>query len=235
VLLPDPEPREATYVLISVDDHVIEPANMFEGRMPSDLAGQAPRLVDYDGGLAWALEDLVLPNFGLNAVAGRPPEEWDDEPQGWDEMRRGCWQIDARIADMDINGVYASVCFPSRIAGFGGARFAEVKNQALGLACVRAWNDWHVEAWAGPYPDRIIPLQVPWLNDPLVAAGEIRRNAERGFRTVTFLDNPPALGLPPVWSEHWDPFFRACEETGTVLSVHICASPPARTPSSAGS
>jgi hypothetical protein len=56
VLLPDPEPREATYLLISVDDHVIEPADMFEGRMPSDLADQAPRLVDYDGGLAWALE-----------------------------------------------------------------------------------------------------------------------------------------------------------------------------------
>ena len=70
-------------------------------------------------------------------------------------MRKGCWQIDARIDDMDINGVYASVCFPSRVAGFGGARFAELKDQALGLACVRAWNDWHIEAWAGPYPDRL--------------------------------------------------------------------------------
>ena len=144
MLLPDPEPREASYLLISVDDHVIEPANMFEGRMPSDLADKTPRLVDYQGGLAWVLEDLVLPNFGLNAVAGRPPEEWDDEPHGWDDMRRGCWQIDAWISDMDINGIYASVCFPSRIAGFGGARFAEVKDQALGLACVRAWNDWHL-------------------------------------------------------------------------------------------
>jgi len=224
VLLPDPEPREAEFLLISVDDHIIEPADMFEGRIPSNLADKAPRLIDYEGGLAWTLEDRVLPNFGLNAVAGRPPEEWDDEPQGWDEMRKGCWQIDARVADMDLNGVYASVCFPSRIAGFGGARFAEVKDQELGLACVRAWNDWHIEEWATPYPDRIIPLQVPWLNDPVVAAEEIRRNAARCFKTVTFLDTPDALGLPPVWSDYWDPFFRACEETDTVLSIHICAS-----------
>ena len=84
MLLPDPEPREAAYLLISVDDHVIEPADMFSGRMPSGLADKAPRLIDYQGGLAWGAEDLVLPNFGLNAVASRPPEEWDDEPQRWD-------------------------------------------------------------------------------------------------------------------------------------------------------
>jgi predicted TIM-barrel fold metal-dependent hydrolase len=224
MLLPDPEPREAVYLLISVDDHLIEPPDMFEGRIPSHLADKAPRMIEHDGAPAWQLEDKILPNFGLNAVAGRPPEEWDDEPRGWDEMRKGCWQVDARIADMDINGVYASVCFPSRVAGFGGVRFAELEDQELGLACARAWNDWHIEEWAGPYPDRIIPLQVPWLNDPVVGAEEIRRNAARGFKTVTFVDNPAAVGLPPVWTDYWDPFFAACEETETVISLHIGAS-----------
>jgi predicted TIM-barrel fold metal-dependent hydrolase len=221
-LLPDPEPREVLNLLISVDDHVIEPADMFVGRMPAKLADLEPRIVQRDDGVSgWLLEGELLPNLGLNAVAGRPPEEWNDEPQGFDEMRRGCWQIDARIADMDINGVYASVCFPSRVAGFGGARFSEVKDQELGLACVRAWNDWHIEEWAGPYPDRIIPLQLPWLNDPVVAAEEIRRNAERGFKTVTFVDAPMNLGYPGVHTGHWDPFFAACEETQTVISNHI--------------
>jgi predicted TIM-barrel fold metal-dependent hydrolase len=224
MLLPDPEPREAVYLLISVDDHLIEPPDTFEGRIPAHLAEKAPRIIDHDGAPAWLMDDKILPNFGLNAVAGRPPEEWDDEPQGWDEMRKGCWQIDARITDMDLNGVYASVCFPSRVAGFGGVRFSEIKEQELGLACARAWNDWHIEEWAGPYPDRIIPLQVPWLNDPVVGAEEIRRNAARGFKTVTFVDNPPAVGLPAVWTDHWDPFFAACEETETVISLHIGAS-----------
>ncbi|HKE72338.1 MAG TPA: amidohydrolase family protein [Acidimicrobiales bacterium] len=224
MLLPDPEPREIFDLLISVDDHVIEPPGMFEGRLPAALADRAPRLIDHEGAPAWQLEDRILPNFGLNAVAGKPAEEWTDEPQDWDDMRRGCWDIDARIQDMDINGVYASVCFPSRVAGFGGVRFSEMKDQDLGLACMRAWNDWHLEEWAGPYPERIIPLQVPWLNDPALAADEIRRNAERGFKAVTFPDNPAALGKPPIWTDHWDPFLRACEETETVVSCHIGAS-----------
>jgi predicted TIM-barrel fold metal-dependent hydrolase len=224
MLLPDPEPREVHNLLISVDDHLIEPPDIFEGRIPSKLADRAPKLVEHDGAPAWRLEDKVLPNFGLNAVAGRPPEEWNDEPRGWDEMRKGCWQIDARIADMDLNGVYASVCFPSRVAGFGGVRFSEMKDKELGLACARAWNDWHIEEWAGPYPDRIIPLQVPWLHDVEIGAREIRRNAERGFKVVTFVDNPQALGYPAFWDGYWDPFFAACEETDTIVSCHIGAS-----------
>jgi predicted TIM-barrel fold metal-dependent hydrolase len=223
-LLPDPEPREVLNLLISVDDHLIEPPTVFEGRMPAKLADKAPHIVERDGLSGWLMEGAFLPNLGLNAVAGRPPEEWSDEPRGWDEMRPGCWQIEARIKDMDINGVYASVCFPSRVAGFGGVRFSELEDRELGLACVRAWNDWHFEEWASPYPDRIIPLQVPWLNDPVVAADEIRRNAERGFKTVTFVDTPENLGLPGVLTGHWDPFFAACEETETVISNHIGSS-----------
>jgi predicted TIM-barrel fold metal-dependent hydrolase len=224
-LMPDPEPREVLNLLISVDDHLIEPPDIFEGRLPAKFDDVAPRIVERaDGVSGWTMDGHFLPNMGLNAVAGRPPEEWNDEPRGWDEMRPGCWQIDARIKDMDINGVYASVCFPSRVAGFGGVRFSELKNQELGLALVRAWNDWHIEAWAGPYPDRIIPLQVPWLLDPVLAAAEVRRNAERGFKTVTFVDTPENLNLPGVGTGHWDPFFAACEETQTVISNHIGAS-----------
>jgi predicted TIM-barrel fold metal-dependent hydrolase len=223
-LLPDPEPRKVCNLVISVDDHLIEPPTLFEGRMPEKLADRAPRLVEVDGVSGWLIEGQLLANMGLNAVAGRPPEEWDDEPRGWDEMRKGCWQIDARIADMDINGVYASICFPSRVAGFGGARFSELDDQDLGLACVRAWNDWHIEEWAGPYPERIIPLQLTWYNDADIAADEVRRNAARGFKTVAFADAPENLGFPSVHSGYWDPFFRACEETQTVISNHIGAS-----------
>ena len=115
------------------------------------------------------------------------------EPARFDEMRRGCYDIEARVADMDLDGVYATLCFPSLIAGFAGTIFAKSKDPELGLACLRAWNDWHIEEWAGPHPDRIIPLQLAWLHDPEIAAADVRRNAERGFKAVSFPENPVDL------------------------------------------
>jgi len=67
----------------------------------------------------------------------------------------------------------------------------------LAMACVRAWNDWHIDAWAGAYPDRIIPCQLPWLLDPVVAAKMIHENAERGYHAMTFSENPRCLGCRP--------------------------------------
>jgi predicted TIM-barrel fold metal-dependent hydrolase len=208
-------------VIISVDDHLIEPPDLFEGRMPGALAEAAPHVIELDDGRqTWVYEDGLYPNIGLNAVVGRPKDEWSMEPARFDEMRRGCWDIDARVADMDAGGVWASLCFPSLIAGFCGAVFSRSKDKELGLASTRAWNDWHLDVWAGTHPDRIIPLQIPWLADVDVAADEIRKNAERGFRAVSFAEFPAKLDLPSLHTGHWDPFLRACAETGTVVCLH---------------
>lgn len=220
-LLPDPPRRARPFAVISVDDHLIEPPDLFEGRMPRALEEAAPRVVEFEtGAQAWTYEGNLYPNIGLNAVVGRPRDQWTMDPARFDEMRKGCWDIHARVADMDLAGVWASLCFPSLIAGFAGTVFSRSQDQALGLACVRAWNDWHHDVWAAPYPDRIIPLQIPWLSDPLVAAGEVRRNAARGFRAVSFPENPVNIGMPSVHTDHWDPFLAACEETGTVVCLH---------------
>ena len=107
-LLPDPSPRPIVVPIISVDDHLIEPPDLFEGRMPARLAERAPKVVDTPAGdQAWVYEGKSYPNIGLNAVAGRPRESWSMEPARFDEMRPGCYDIDARIVDMDINGVWA--------------------------------------------------------------------------------------------------------------------------------
>ena len=130
------------------------------------------------------------------------------EPARFDEMRRGCWDIDARIADMDLAGIWASLNFPSLIAGFSGTVFWKSDDPELGLAVLRAWNDWHLEVWAGAYPDRIIPLQLPWLADPQLAVEELRRNAARGFKAVSFPELPAQCGLPSLHTGVWDPFLR---------------------------
>ena len=223
--LPEPEPRVRTYTIISVDDHLIEPADCFEGRLPGALQERAPKIVTFDNGReSWVYEDNFYPQVGLNAVAGRPKSEWSMEPARFDEMRRGCFDIESRVRDMDVDGVYATLCFPSLIAGFAGTIFVKSKDTELGLATLRAWNEWHIDEWAGPHPDRVIPLRLAWINDPEIAAADIRRNAERGFKAVSFPENPFDLGLPPMIDRCWDPFLRACEETETVVCLHNASS-----------
>jgi predicted TIM-barrel fold metal-dependent hydrolase len=232
--LPDPPRRRRYCTLISVDDHLVEPPDMFEGRVPARFADRAPRVeVDDDGMEYWLYDGNRHYKVGLNAVVGRPLEEMSFEPARFDEMRRGAWDIDARIHDMDLNGVYASVNFPSSLAGFAGQRYQlGVSDPELALAVVRAANDWHVDVWAGTHPDRIIPCQVPWLLDPEVGAAEIRRNAARGVRAVTFPELPERLGLPSLHTGWWDPYLAACEETDTVVCLHVGSSSSAPTTSS---
>jgi len=211
--------------LISADDHVIEAPDMFVGRLPAALAEMAPRVVELaDGAQGWLYEGAVMPSPGLNAVAGRPVNEWRYEPTRFDEMRPGCYQVDARVHDMDLAGVWASVSFPSYLAGFGGANFSRSKDHDLGLACVRAWNQWHHEDFALRAPERVIPLQISWLHDPVLSADDVRNNAELGFKALSFPEIPHELGLPSIHTDHWDPLLRPCEETGTVVCLHTGSS-----------
>jgi predicted TIM-barrel fold metal-dependent hydrolase len=223
LFLPDPEPRAVKYTVISVDDHVVEPPHTFEGRLPAALQDRAPRIVDTrHGHQVWEFEGQRYTQVGMNAVAGRRPESVTLEPFRFDQMRPGCYDVNARIADMDLNGVWASVNFPSQITGFCGSVFSAVDDRELGAACVRAWNDWLFEEWYEPHPTRIVPLGITYLADPNVAADEIRRNAARGFRSVTFPERPHAIGLPSLWDRaHWDPIISACVETDTVVSLHV--------------
>ncbi len=211
-------------VLVSVDDHVVEPPDMFEGRVPAKWKGREPRVLHKDDGTdVWAYEGNEIPNVGLNAVVGRPPEEYGIEPTSFEEMRPGCYDIDERVRDMNVNGVLGSMCFPSFVQ-FCGQLFARTEDKDLAITMLRAYNDWHVESWCGAYPGRFIPLAVPPIWDPALMAEEVRRMAAKGSHAVTFSENPSKLGWPSFHSDHWDPFWAACAEEGTVVCLHIGSS-----------
>jgi predicted TIM-barrel fold metal-dependent hydrolase len=224
--LPEPEPRDKVYRVISVDDHVVEPPDAFVDRFPKKYADAAPRVVATDdGGEAWVWQGQELPNVGFNAVVGRPSSEYGFEPTRFDEMRRGAWDVHARVRDMDVDGVDMSLCFPSFLPGFVGQRLTMwPDDDDLALVAMRAYNDWHFDAWCGAEPGRFIPNQIAYLRDPKLAAAEIERNAARGFKAVTFSEAPDKLGLPTIHSGYWDPLFAACEATGTVLCLHVGSS-----------
>lgn len=211
-------------ILVSVDDHVVEPPDMWEGRLPSKYADEAPKQVTKpDGTDVWSFRGQELPNIGLNAVAGRPPAEYGIDPTSFADMRHGCWDIDDRIRDMDANGLLGSLCFPS-MPGFCGQLWSKVDDKDLARALLQGYNDWHIDGWCGAYPGRFIPLALPALWDPKEMAAEVRRTAAKGCHAVTFSENPEKLGYPSFHSEHWDPFWAACEDEGTVVCLHIGSS-----------
>jgi len=211
-------------VLVSVDDHVVEPPDMFDGHLPERYRALAPSVVQTPAGDdVWLYEGQELPNIGLNAVAGKPPEEYGIEPTSFAEMRRGCWDIDQRVADMDANGVLGSMCFPS-FPQFCGQLFSRTDDKDVALAMVRAYNDWHIDEWCGTHPGRFIPLAIPPIWDPQLMADEVRRVSAKGCHAVTFSENPEKLGWPSYHSDAWDPFWRAVSDEGTVVCLHIGSS-----------
>jgi predicted TIM-barrel fold metal-dependent hydrolase len=211
-------------ILISVDDHVIEPPDMFKNHLPKKYADEAPRLVhNPDGSDTWQFRQTVIPNVALNAVAGRPKEEYGLEPQGLDEIRPGCYDAAERVKDMSAGGVLATMNFPS-FPGFAARLFA-TDDSDFSLALVQAYNDWHIDEWCGSHPGRFIPMALPAIWDPKLCAAEVRRVSKKGVHALTFTENPAAMGYPSFHDlDYWAPLWQALVDTDTVMNVHIGSS-----------
>src|SRR6266540_3213397 len=139
------------FKLFSVDDHIIEPADVWSKRVPAKYREAAPHVIEEDGREYWVYEDQRILTMGLNAVAGKPREQWDMEPARFTDMIPGCYDPKERAQDLLSQGVLASVAFPT-LPRFGGMLFNSFTDRALASACVEAWNDFILDEWcpAGP-------------------------------------------------------------------------------------
>lgn len=207
-------------ILISVDDHIVEPPDMFKNHLTAEWKDKAPKVVRINNTDTWEFNGQKLPNIGLNAVVGRVPEEYGVEPTAYDQMRKGCYDVKARVEDMNVNGVLAQICFPS-FPGFVGQLWASCKDKTQARVMLQAYNDWHIDEWCGAAPGRFIPLALPAFWDPQLMAEEVRRVAKKGCTTVNFSENPEKLGQPSLHNKHWDPFWKACEDEGMIVCIHI--------------
>ena len=211
-------------IMISVDDHLVEPPGMFDGLVAAKYADAAPRVEHTpEGNDVWVFNGVQIPNVGLNAVAGRPKEEYGVDPTAFDEMRPGCFDVHERVKDMNAGGVLACMNFPS-FPAFSGRLFAACEDKDLALAVTQAYNDWTIDVWCAAYPERFIPMALPVLWDPELCAAEIRRVSAKGCHSITFTENPAALDEPSFHDPHWDPMFRALVDEGMILNIHLGSS-----------
>ncbi|MDT7711297.1 MAG: hypothetical protein QOG20_6904 [Pseudonocardiales bacterium] len=213
-------PLQDHHQIVSVDDHLIEHPRVWQDRVPERYREAAPRIQEVDGKHMWHYDGNVFPTVGLNAVAGKPREEWGMDPVRYEDMIPGCYDPAARVKDMDLDGVQAALCFPS-FPGFGGGTFHRAQDKDLALLCVQAWNDFYIDEWCATAPDRFIPMGILPVWDVDASAREAERIATKGARTISFPDSPVPLGLPSFHTDHWDPLWQVCSDTDMPVSLHF--------------
>jgi predicted TIM-barrel fold metal-dependent hydrolase len=209
-------------VIVSVDDHAVEPPEAFIRHYPADKKDRAPKIIDKNGQDVWSWNDAIYPTIGLNAVVGRPRAEYGMEPTRFSQLRPGCFDAKARVDDMNVNGVLGSLNFPTMPSFAGGVFVAAAQNAPdEALLAVRAWNDWHVQEWCASAPGRFIPMcLIPsWDMDATLA--EMKRMSDLGVHAVSFSDNPSNIGLPSIHNDYWEPFWKACSDYRMVINCHI--------------
>jgi predicted TIM-barrel fold metal-dependent hydrolase len=214
-------------VIISVDDHISEPPDMYKKHLKGDDLKTAPQFVTSpDGTNYWEYQGLKMPSVGLNAVVGRPLEEYGMEPTSLEQLRKGCYDSKARVDDMNVNGIAASLNFGS-FPGFDGNRFQKVPDKEKALVHLRGYNDWHIDEWCADHPGRFIPCALLPTWDMKATLEEIRRIAKKGCTAVSINENPTVLGLPSIHNAYWEPFWKEIVEHDIAICLHIGAGNPA--------
>jgi predicted TIM-barrel fold metal-dependent hydrolase len=199
------------YRMISADDHVQEPKDMWQQRVPAALRERAPKVVKVDGGDVWMLEGQVVMKMGMNVAAGKKFEEYKLEGETYQTIRAGSYDPDERLKDMDADGVEAQVLFPNAFWAF------MVEDFELQLACMRAYNDFLAD-FCQTNPRRLIGIGLVPTDNVEAGVREAQRVAKLGMRgllVATF----PKLGL--LSSEVYDPIWAAAQDLGLPIHLHL--------------
>lgn len=229
-------PLQPDVQYVSVDDHLLEPPDLWTSRLPAALVERGPRLVETTedtaddfgkvfpaGSEAWLYDGAIVTQTMGMGIAGVPVEERGRDALRYEVVRPGCWSPKDRLVDMDADGVQVQCCFPT-FPRFAGTRFVRTPDRALAQACVRAYNDFVLDEWCATDPARLVALGILPLWDLDAAVAEVHRLAARGARAIAFSENPAALGLPSMWTDHWEPLWSAIDETQLVVCCHIGSS-----------
>ncbi len=207
----------ANYNVIDADCHILEPPDIWENWLPSKFKEKAPKLVkDPEGGDAWLTAVGGDPDpIGLVATPGMPFDKFRWFGVTYEEARKGCYNGDARLADMDIDGVDAEILFPPQRTM---SHFLGDDDDDFVLAGVEAYNNFLFEEFCAPDPTRLIGLaQIPSLGIDN-AVDSLRKAKARGAKGV-LISNWPSCGASI--SAEDDPFWAAAVDEGMPVSVHI--------------
>lgn len=203
--------------MISVDDHLIEPPDLFS-EVPDQF--EVPKWTTIDGSVGWEYHDRFY-RVSLAATAAGLPWGTTGIFKPATSIPEGLGDPLARVAAMDRDGIEKSLLFPSMM-GLGGETMVHHAriNRDSAMACVQAYNAF-MRHFCRQAPGRFIRAAIVPLWDPIEAGRLARLEALDGAKGILFPQAPHQVGLPPVWDASWAPLFKACQDNHLVLCQHI--------------
>jgi predicted TIM-barrel fold metal-dependent hydrolase len=206
--------------IFDTDQHVTPPKDLWTSRMPRKYQDDAPRVIDLDdGGQAWSFDGGAIQHlFGMENVGSGDPRTLGYRAR-YDDLDPAYYEPKARIEAMDIDGITATLLFPS-VAG----KTAGIVDDNLWETCLKVYNDGIWDWVQEGDPTRLFPTALIPNRGIETAMDELSRVAEKGFRHFQFILSPSGNTYPTAEDE---PFWALVEETGLVMSMHG-GGPPGR-------
>jgi predicted TIM-barrel fold metal-dependent hydrolase len=205
---------------VSVNDHVVEPGDLWTKRVAAKFREGAPHVVKgKTGASAWRFGDVEMEFVGLDQN-----DRWGPIRQ-LEELAASNFETQARLAAMDRDKVAVHTIMP-HACNFAGQFLSRCGDQALWADCVRAYNDFVLEEFCAPAPDRLVGVSLLPLADADLAVKEIERTAKLGSRAISLPCNPVGLGLPSYNHSSWAKVLDAADANGLAILVHISVDGP---------
>jgi len=203
--------------IISSDSHITEPPGTYIDRIDKKYKDTAPHLVsDEKKGDLFVINGLKQPiPMGLVAGAGKKAEELTMFGAKFEDLHRGGWDPEARMADQDRDGVAAEVIYPTV-----GMLLCNHPDFDYKKACFDAYNEWIAE-YCAAHPDRLIGQGQTAMRSVEEGIQDVRKIKELGLRGVMMPGNPQVSDYDdPIY----DPFWDAAIDMEMPLSFHILTS-----------
>jgi predicted TIM-barrel fold metal-dependent hydrolase len=219
------EHRDGAEFVVDADAHTMEPDDLWTARMDAARWGEwVPRKVVEDGVYETLYCGGVVRAGGrelhdrMASAVGLTPEAFHDLTRS---LRvEGGSDPDARIADMDGEGIDAAVLYPSAALFFGpDDPIDALRDVEFVLACQQAYNDWVAEFCAA-HPARLFAAAVVPLQDPDLAVAEATRAVgDLALRAITVRPSAYVDELPLNHSVY-DRFWAACQDLDVPVALH---------------
>ena len=211
----------SNYTIISSDNHIYEPPDVWTSRVDVSFRDRAPRVVRLeDEGDWWFCDGHKIMGAFAGAQAGRrfeAPEKLSRKDL-FENVRPGGYLPEAHVKDMEADGVDAAVIYPT-----AGLLMFGVPDSELLSAIFRGYNDWLAE-FCKPFPRQLKGIAMLNIDDVQAGVNELERCSKLGLAGAMITCYPPEGR--PYESPEYEPLWAAAQDLGMPLGLHIGTNRP---------